>query len=297
MFNISKFKEIFKGEGGIGKKIIKTIGLVMKTLFELPLKFMMSGPKFIWKLLKKSFEGTAVQKGLSNFIAKIFEGLSKIWDSIKNLGSKAFNMVKDFGANVWNKISESELGLFVKNIFNKLKDGIDTFFKENPVGKWVDTHLIQPITELFSSIGMWFSYISDAYKKDGMLGALEASTVGMFSKNKEGKTQYDIYKEDKLKPITSVDDAIIRTDGSIIKTNPKDTLVALKDLPLSLNQVREDTNRSINSLSDFGNGGNLEKNLSTIIDVLSKILEKNIQVNLPPQTRSDLDLLMNGGLV
>ena len=83
-----------------------------------------------------------------------------------------------------------------------------------------------------------------------------------------------------------------------IKTNPKDTLVALKDVPLSLNQVREDANKNLNSsLGTIENNGNLDKNMTTIINVLSKILEKNIQVQLPPQTRSDLDILMSGGMI
>ena len=41
----------------------------------------------------------------------------------------------------------------------------------------------------------------------------------------------------------------------------------------------------------------LEKKLTTIIDVLSKILAKDVQVNVPQQTRSDLDILMNGGMI
>ena len=98
--------------------------------------------------------------------------------------------------------------------------------------------------------------------------------------------------------LVSVDDAIIRTDGSVIKTNPKDTLVALKDIPLSMEQVRNDTTKNLNtSLSNLGNDKTLEKKLTTIIDVLSKILAKDIQVNLPPQTRSDLDIIMNGGMI
>lgn len=97
---------------------------------------------------------------------------------------------------------------------------------------------------------------------------------------------------------SSVDDAIIKTDGSIIKTNPKDTIVALKNIPLSMNQVREETNKNLSgSLSQMEKDGSLEKKLTTIINVLSKILAKDLQVQLPPQTRSDLDLLMNGGLV
>ena len=100
----------------------------------------------------------------------------------------------------------------------------------------------------------------------------------------------------KNKP--SIDDAIIRADGSIIKTNPKDTLVALKDIPLSMEQVRSDTTKNLNSsLNGLGNDKTLEKKLTAIIDVLSKILDKDIQVNLPPQTRGDLDIIMSGGMV
>jgi len=98
--------------------------------------------------------------------------------------------------------------------------------------------------------------------------------------------------------VTDVNDAIIRTDGSIIKTNPKDTLVALKDVPLSMEKVRNDTTKNLNSsLNGLGNDKTLEKKLTTIIDVLSKILAKDVQVNLPPQTRNDLDMIMSGGLI
>ena len=37
--------------------------------------------------------------------------------------------------------------------------------------------------------------------------------------------------------------------------------------------------------------------MTTIIDVLSKILEKDVQIQLPPQTRTDLDMLMSGGMI
>lgn len=95
-----------------------------------------------------------------------------------------------------------------------------------------------------------------------------------------------------------VNDAIIRTDGSIIKTNPKDTLVALKNIPLSLNSVKDETNRNLNdSLSQIEKDENLENKLVTIIDVLSQILAKDIKIQMPPQTRNDLDILMTGGMI
>ena len=126
-------------------------------------------------------------------------------------------------------------------------------------------------------------------------------TVGMIKKDKRtGLTEFETYKQNLLNPtdVTNVNDAIIRSDGSIIKTNPKDTLVALKDIPLSMGQVRSNTTKNLNSsLSGLGNDKTLENKLTTIIDVLSKILDKDVQVNLPPQTRGDLDIIMSGGMI
>ena len=74
--------------------------------------------------------------------------------------------------------------------------------------------------------------------------------------------------------------------------------MALKDVPLSMEQVRSDTTKNLNSsLNGLGSDKTLEKKLTTIIDVLSKILAKDIQVNLPPQTRGDLDMIMSGGMI
>ena len=188
-------------------------------------------------------------------------------------------------------------------IFCKIKNNVDNFFlfvffNENPIGKWMDSHIIAPIKNAFGQMGAWFSYIGNAFEKDGLLGALNAMTLGTLKKNKStGLTDFEEYKQNLLNP-TNVDDAIIRADGSIIKTNPKDTLVALKDIPLSMEQVRSDTTKNLNSsLNGLGNDKTLEKKLTAIIDVLSKILDKDIQVNLPPQTRGDLDIIMSGGMV
>ena len=195
-------------------------------------------------------------------------------------------------------MKESEFADFVKNIFISLNEGIHKFFKENPIGKWMDSYIIEPIKNAFGQMGAWFSYIGNAFEKDGLLGALSAMTLGTLKKDKfTGLTDFEAYKQNFLNP-TSVDDAIIRTDGSMIKKNPKNTLVELKDVPLSIEKVRNDTTKNLNSsLNGLGNDKTLEKKLTTIIDVLSKILAKDLQVNLPPQTRNDLDMIMSGGLI
>lgn len=299
LLNVNKFIAIFKSDESLGKKIGKSIGLWVVTMVEM-----------IPRLMKKLFSGT------SNLVSSVIERSGKIKDAIGNLGislvngiSNGFNKAKDFakntwegikgfGGDIWEGLKESELANFVKNIFTSLNEGISKFFNENPVGKWLDSHIIAPIKNAFGQMGAWFSYIGDAFSKDGITGALSAMTVGMIKKDKStGLTDFEAYKQNLLNP-TNVDDAIIRTDGSIIKTNPKDTLVALKDVPLSMEQVRSDTTKNLNSsLNGLGSDKTLEKKLTTIIDVLSKILAKDVQVNLPPQTRGDLDMIMSGGMI
>ena len=246
---------------------------------------------------------------------KAKEGLKNAWSKATEIwgeGKEAFkngtfftdfvpdllNKIKDKLFEGWNMLKESPLGQFVQKLFENIQNGMEKFFNENPIGKWMDSHIIAPIKNAFGQMGAWFSYIGNAFEKDGLLGALNAMTLGTLKKNKStGLTDFEEYKQNLLNP-TNVDDAIIRADGSIIKTNPKDTLVALKDIPLSMEQVRSDTTKNLNSsLNGLGNDKTLEKKLTAIIDVLSKILDKDIQVNLPPQTRGDLDIIMSGGMV
>ncbi len=254
-------------------------------------------------------------KAIGEKVGKMKDFASNVWGGLKNLGSEALssfkdgtlftnfipdllNKIKDKLFEGWNMLKESPLGQFVQKLFENIQSGMEKFFNENPIGKWLDSHIIAPIKNAFGQMGAWFSYIGDAFSKDGITGALSAMTVGMIKKDKStGLTDFEAYKQNLLNP-TNVDDAIIRTDGSIIKTNPKDTLVALKDVPLSMEQVRSDTTKNLNSsLNGLGSDKTLEKKLTTIIDVLSKILAKDVQVNLPPQTRGDLDMIMSGGMI
>ena len=254
-------------------------------------------------------------KAIGEKVGKMKDFASNVWGGLKNLGSEAWssfkdgtlftnfipdllNKIKDKLFEGWNMLKESPLGQFVQKLFENIQSGMEKFFNENPIGKWMDSHIIAPIKNAFGQMGAWFSYIGNAFEKDGLLGALNAMTLGTLKKNKStGLTDFEEYKQNLLNP-TNVDDAIIRADGSIIKTNPKDTLVALKDIPLSMEQVRSDTTKNLNSsLNGLGSDKTLEKKLTTIIDVLSKILDKDIQVNLPPQTRGDLDMIMSGGMI
>lgn len=235
-----------------------------------------------------------------NAWSKVTEIFGNAKESFKNgtFFTDLLNKIKDKLFEGFNMLKESPLGQFVQKLFENIQNGMTKFFNENPIGKWMDSYIITPIKNTFVQMGVWFSYIGNAFEKDGLLGALNAMTLGTLKKDKStGLTDFEAYKQNLLNP-TSVDDAIIRTDGSVIKTNPKDTLVALKDVPLSMEKVRNDTTKNLNSsLNGLGNDKNLENKLTTIIDVLSKILNKDIQVNLPPQTRGDLDIIMSGGMI
>jgi len=302
MLNISKFKEIFKGKGSIGKKIGKALGLLFVTIIKLPIKLLTSGGSFIKKIMTKTFEGKNIKDALNKFGTSIINGLGDAWSSLKNWGSsigdkakQSWETMKNFGGDVWEGIKESELGNFVSSLFTSLKDGINKFFKENPVGVWVKSSIITPIQKALGTIGDFFSYISDNWDWSSPIDSIKKVFGGFTADKKTGLSNFDIWREAKY---AEVEDAIIRTDGSIIKTNPKDTLVALKDVPLSMDKVRAETNKSLNgSLTQIERDGTLEKKLTTIIDVLSQILAKDVSVQLPPQTRNDLDMLMSGGMI
>lgn len=99
----------------------------------------------------------------------------------------------------------------------------------------------------------------------------------------------------------TVRDAILRPDGSIVQTDPQDTLVALKNIPNSMSQVQSElartTRDSINGIGGGSFSSEIENKLNDIANILNQILSKDVQVNLPQQTRYDLDLVMSGGLV
>ena len=101
--------------------------------------------------------------------------------------------------------------------------------------------------------------------------------------------------------VRGVKDAILRPDGSVIETDPQDTLVALKNIPNSMTQVQSElartTRDSISSINGKGFSSEIENKLNDIANILNQILSKDVQVNLPQQTRYDLDLVMSGGLL
>ena len=250
--------------------------------------------------------GGGVEGTIKQWLGGNFDSLNddEIASVLTTMLGSGFNITKD------NLSTYKELFTNLHKSFNEV--GLSNIYKNSETLGW-NLRELQAISGVLNAKKRGeidYDEFSKSLEKLGFIGGVTSESFnnllksGLLSIDLEKLDVYtrDIKKKNQsnefLSNINYVEDAIIRTDGSIIKTNPKDTLVALKDIPLSLNQVREDTNRNLNSsLGSIENNGNLDKNMTTIIDVLSKILEKNIQVQLPPQTRSDLDILMSGGMI
>ncbi len=194
---------------------------------------------------------------------KIFEQSNKIFNESKKILTDSSK-----GASFKNNVLN-----FTKYIFGGLKKNINKVFKSGNTTKILKANLVSPIEKVFGSVKNFFTNIFGGASKSAQ------------------------------ENVTDVNDAIIRTDGSVIKTNPQDTLIALKDIDTSMNAVKSETNKSLNnSLNEVtdnrtNNSSDIVDKMATIIDILSKILSKDVQTVNPPQTRYDLDLIMSGGMI
>lgn len=116
---------------------------------------------------------------------------------------------------------------------------------------------------------------------------LKNNPYGMYNTNNSGL------------PIIPVNDAIIKPDGSIVRTSPNDTIIATKNIPYNLDDVRVNSSKELNqNLSEFftsGGNGSLSQKLDRMISLMGQFVDKQISVELPPQNRADLELLMAGG--
>ena len=219
------------------------------------------------------------------------------------LGS-GFNINKD------NLSTYKELFTKLHKSFNEI--GLSNLYENGETLAW-NLNKLQIISSMLNARKRGeidIDEFSKSLEKLGFIGGVTSSSFGNLLKS--GLLNVDLegldisgtgaikkknQSNEFLSDINYVNDAIIRTDGSIIKTNPKDTLVALKDIPTSIDKVRAESNKDLNDNLTTIQNNDLDNRLSDIMNVLSKILDKDVQIALPPQTRSDLDLIMSGGMI
>lgn len=211
-------------------------------------------------------------------------GVDKFKSTMKLLGEIGNDLAL---SNVMS--SQDSTASFLKTIMmlynskDKTGQNLDSFLKQTGLDKTQYDKLMN--SNIMKSLMSNSDYVSSVIS---MLGVLDAN----------GKIKVKNSYFSDLLNISDVDDAIIRSDGSIIRTNPQDTLIALKDINNSMDMVRADTVRSLNnSINNLGGNDTLDKRLNVIIEVLSKILDKDVKITMPQQTRYDLDLIMNGGMI
>ena len=278
------------------------------------------------------FGGKNIAQGLDKIGGWVKKTISNFWNSgfIQNmigLIGSTFQNIIDFlyseGKNIFDlatgKKSLSQFLIdFVGNIFGFINKMITDFLNKTILGQMIQIYLLNPIVNFFNQIGDFFSFLGSLGPM-GIANALVSknfdSRLSSFSEERGKERQYqkmkdvvlDFYDRDKSflstynslsgdrqkdfinksfqglvksgkideRVVTSVKDAIITPTGKIIQTDVDDTIVATKNSP-TLNP----------------SGGLVEKKLDMMISLLQKILEKDLQVSLPPQTSHDLELLI-----
>lgn len=185
-----------------------------------------------------------------------------ILDFIKGMFSEAVNIVVDTG--VWLKEHViAPVGQFFGKIGTAIYNEADKVWKA--VSGFVQTYLIDPVKSVFDKIG---GGIRSLFEKAGLLKSEEEILMEQRAEDEARKKAYvesltereliqrqldleskklesaksyerpDIERRiadletqlNKFSP-TSVKDAIIKPDGKIIKTDPKDTIIATKNTP------------------------------------------------------------------
>ena len=221
------------------------------------------------------------KSGIKQFLSNPFGIIKTAFTNIKNTLMKRIKKI--INSNKFLKKISSFGGKILSTLFDKLKK----IFTDNPIAKFFEKHIITPFKKTFGIIGDFFGYINSLWDWEHPIDSLGNIIDGLSGNG------FEAYRNKKY---DEVDDAIIKTNGSIIKTNPKDTLVALKDIPLSTSEVAKKVNSSIETNSNMTNV-NIESRLDKMINILTRLLDKNIQINMPQQTRYDLDMIMSGGMI
>lgn len=305
IFNIEKFIAIWKNsEDGVWAKIWNTIKEVFNVMIIKPIKglwdFCVMMFDWAWQLI------TGIGRWFKDLFFKIpwdkiGKGISNAWNTtvnwVKDIGGIVINFVK----NVFKGIGNFFVNVFLKgkqivkivkqvfkNAFRKVGDKISDIF--SPITTFVKEKIIDPIKNFFKTIGRVFGFVTS-------LGARDIWDI-ITNKEVTFVERFEAYNAQKDVEEANVNDAIIRTDGSIIHTDPDDNIIATKNNPANISMIKNETQERLRRETSSLSNNNLEKKIDTLIDILGKILNKEPpKLVSPAQTRVDLDLIMSGGIL
>lgn len=189
-----------------------------------------------------------------------------------------FNSIGDFFAFIGSKNPLDLVSMIAGGTFGT---ELGTY-REKEIKKRQDIKKTEILQAYLPELKKEFEVKDERAKKMGMAESVES----MIAKNPNYYIDY-LIKKKLISPseVTNVQDAIIKPDGSVIQTSRDDTLIATKNIP-SINGKNSATGAFV--------GGSVEAKLDTMISLLKKLLDKEINVSMPPQTARELDLLISG---
>lgn len=301
---LKPFKEIgniWKNEEGtIMQKIGKTLGKVIQGIITLPFKFYILAFKKIknWFMSKKEMKKQ--EKEMKKKV-KPNKNKSPITEFFKGFWDGATKSIKEFfsnpllfsvkGALAWTDkimgwIWDGVAGL-IQGIF-----GVETIswkdFKTN-ISDTLQKYVLDPMFRMFGVCKDFFDMLF--HKPSLIWKAITQSDYDLgnafedFTKLKESKVE-------------NVNDAIIKKDGTIIRTSEDDNLIATKNDPTKITSMKDFNSERLKDVM------NSNKNITQIdytnqfdkmIGLLEKLLNKEIVVNTDnTQSLSDLRVLAGG---
>lgn len=277
-------RAMFVKWGGVIVNIFKSLKVLFKVVFN-TLKALTKGlmdsitglTKFASKDITQTinlliFKLTALFLVLEAKLTPVFEFLGKELDGITNLFVDFFKSLKDIGAlDAFFKILKALAKLIGKSLlitFEQFKISLKLilsllkgFFKGmseveglteawegfvKAMGRALDLVLLlvravgDKLVPVFEFLGKILGVVVGQALKE-LLGLLTEMTEGIGD-----LFDFITKKLTTGKKTKKVKDAIIRPDGSVIETDPKDTLVALKNPMQSMNQVSNNVNNTAN---------------------------------------------------
>ena len=253
----------------------------------------------IWETVKKPLLDTlnwigSIFTDISGFLVEqfnnakaLFSGDKTIWEFIKDFAKGTFSLIGSLVSDFFNK---NPLGKFLNKY---LISPIVNFFQG--IGDTFDYLRSMSVTELISSIAKGtFESGLETHKKSKKAERLDAAVKGsaeytawvkrmgealrgvsedrryqMFTASDQGKAFIEQYNDTHIE---SIGDGIVRPDGSVIHTDPKDTIIATKNPPLINGKSLSSASGVESSMGGMSEtmpvSNNMEKKLDTMITAL-----------------------------
>jgi len=237
--------------------------------------------------------GKNIAKGI-NKIGDFFKGA---WDKITDFFVNTLSMAIDGLSTVKTKAVDMTVSVakFVSDLFLKIGDGVKSFFKDNPIGKFLVNNVLDPIQNFFTNIGDFFEFLTTMNPIQLAKTAISGAFDKNFSEFKDTKNvertlasdDYQTYAKkqnnnfnklsdkDKVstyeKSTTSVHDAIIAPSGRIVTPDKDDTIIATKSPVSKINTNNNDSTIQI-LLSEINKKIDYSKSITSILDRLDKLI-------------------------